>query len=170
MRRVVVDGYNLAHKLGKKLSRQTLSSVRSELEQALQRYAMRYNAKVTLVYDGRGVIGRSESLGMLEVVFTPSGESADKHIKALIDQAPSKASLTVVSSDCSIRHYAKVSGVASESAETFLEALRHVVLPPEEKTVPEAKPDDLDAKPSQLTDEEVEEWKKLFGASVPKSK
>lgn len=165
MKRVIVDGYNLAHKLGRKLSPQTLASVRQELEQKLKEYATKYRTKVTVVYDGQWVLGQSQMSEGLEVIFTASGESADKCIKELIDRnAHSRANLTVVSSDWSIRKYAKVSGIESQSSEGFLEALQNLMHQSERPSSLAPQQEMQETKPKELSEAEVEEWKKLFGA------
>ncbi|MFN3386790.1 MAG: NYN domain-containing protein [Candidatus Thermochlorobacter sp.] len=164
MKRVIIDGYNLVHMLGKALSPQTLSLVREKLEQKLHRYAAKHKTKVILVYDGQGVLGSSEKQGYLDIIFTASGESADAYIKSLIDKAHSH-NLLIVSSDRSIRDYARVSGLKSASSEEFLSWLSESE--PKSKqahgaTASRKKHDEK--KPATLSEHEVEEWKKLFGA------
>lgn len=163
MKRVIIDGYNLAHKMGKALSPQTLGLIREELEEKLRRYAAKHKTEIALVYDGRGVLGSSEKQGGLSIIFTSSGESADAHIKSLIDKVPTR-NLLIVSSDRSIRDYARLSGVASISSQEFLSMLSAAEKSDEPAQGAASGKCDIEKKPATLSEREVEEWKKLFGA------
>jgi predicted RNA-binding protein with PIN domain len=165
MKRLIVDGYNLAHCLGHPLSSKTLERTRKSLEQKLCAYASKYKADITVVYDGRGVLGSCEKHGPLAIIFTPDGESADERIKSLIDAAPSR-SLTVVSSDRNIRDYARISGVTSLSCQDFLSSFLQDTNVAQ--SLPKAaKPtrNDVHKKSASLSEQELQEWKNLFGTN-----
>ncbi len=161
MKRLIIDGYNLAHCLGHPLSSQTLERTRKSLEQKLGAYASAKKAEITVVYDGRGVLGSCEKHGPLHIIFTPEGESADERIKSLIDATRSR-NLTVVSSDHSIRNYARVSGVASLSCQDFLSSfLRDTGKSSSTSAQPTRH--DVHKKSAPLSEQELQEWKNLFG-------
>ncbi len=165
MKRLIIDGYNLVHCLGHPLSLQTLERARKSLEQMLCAYALAKKVEITVVYDGRGVLGSCETHGSLHIIFTPEGESADERIKSLIDVSRSR-SLTVVSSDRSICDYARVSGVASLSCQDFLSLLSQATRVTKSPSM-DAQPTCHDAhkKSAPLSEQELQEWKNLFGIS-----
>ncbi len=167
MKQFLVDGYNLAHKLGGKLTAQRLQEVRSDLERRLQKYAAGAKCDITVVYDGRGTIGAEDTNGVIKIIFTPAGESADTRIKRLIDDSTSTSRLKIVSSDLSIRQYAKLSGVETVSSEDFLKELATTLdkraQPAPRLGNPKRLGDDrVTDKPATLSDADLEEWKKLF--------
>jgi uncharacterized protein len=163
---LLIDGYNLAHKLGIKVASQTLVMVRETLEKKLGYYLSKHKCQITIVYDGRGVLSESGHTGKIKTIFTASGETADDYIKLEIDRARSKSSLKVISSDRSIMEYAKVSRVTAVRSEDFLKELLQVGETATTKT-PIATSHTLDkreAKPAIPSEQELEEWKKLFGS------
>lgn len=158
---LLIDGYNLAHKLGLKISRETLDMARQTLEQKLQQFLSKQKVSITVVYDGRGILGNSAGAGQLRLIYTPSGESADARIKQLIDETRTKAHLTVISSDHEVSGYARVSGVKTLTSEDFLRQLEGAVPKPSAAKTAET----LDSeKPAALSAKELGEWKRLFDA------
>ncbi|MCS6990123.1 MAG: NYN domain-containing protein [Chloroherpetonaceae bacterium] len=160
-RHFLIDGYNLAHKLGLKIDKNSLERARAEVQRAVSLYATRKNCKATIVYDGRWTLGSAEVQGNLEIVFTAQGETADARIKQMIDTFARRKSVCAVSSDNEILRYAEVSGVGAMTCEDFLLELNppdHVGRPSQAQ--PESKPDKLDER-------ELEEWMKVFGDDKP---
>ncbi len=157
VKQFLIDGYNVAHKLGINITKQTLQQVRNSLQQRVSRYMTQKRCKATLVFDGCGVLDRVESYPNLTVVFTASGESADARIKRIIDETPGKASLCVVSSDNEILRYAQVSRTKTMCAETFLLQLNGTTKPLMPKQA-----SDADTKPDSADLGDFETWKKLF--------
>lgn len=164
MNRLLVDGYNLAHKTGIKVSAQSLTLVREQVDRLLLGYAAARKYRVTVVYDGRGKIGSRETNGSLEIEFTPEDQTADNRIKELIDESPSKTRLMVVSSDLNIRQYAKISGVKSISSEDFLKEAGQAIQTNALQQKPLRKISrHCQEKPTALSEKELDEWLKLFG-------
>jgi predicted RNA-binding protein with PIN domain len=164
MNRLLVDGYNVAHKMGIKISAPTLTRVREHVERLLLSYAMVRKSRITLIYDGKGKIGSRETNGSLEIEFTPENQTADSRIKELIDESLSKTRLMVVSSDLNICHYARISGVKSISSEAFLKEAIEVVQPNtlQQKHL-RKKSHHSQEKPNTPSQKEMGEWLKLFG-------
>lgn len=154
----LVDGYNLAHKLGLKIAKSSLELARTSVEQRLLQYAAYKRCQFTVIYDGRGVLGGVSQQNGLTILFTASGETADARIKSMIDQESSKSRLCVITSDNDILRYARASRVAIMRSETFLTELGAL----KQSLSPNAPTRRADPKPSTLSAKELEEWKKLF--------
>ena len=103
--RLVVDGYNLAHKMAeiKPMLPGDLELARDRLVLVLANYALRRNLDVTVVFDNRrGLAGtRGDSRSGVKVVFAQS--DADSYIKRMLERERNPKSCTVVTSDNSIR-------------------------------------------------------------------
>ncbi|MGQ9805137.1 MAG: NYN domain-containing protein [Chlorobiales bacterium] len=165
----LIDGYNLAHKLDIKITKDKLQQVREKVRREVSKYVSQKECRVTLVFDGRGVLGTTEHHRAIDIVYTASGESADARIKKIIDETSKKSTLCVVSSDNEILRYAQVSRVQSMKSEKFLDVLKSVSTPDlgkpmksrsnasikKEVAIRERKPDEMSAS-------DVEAWKKLF--------
>lgn len=163
MNRLLVDGYNLAHKMGIKVSAPALILVREQVERLLLGYALSRKSRITLVYDGKGKIGSLETNGSLEIEFTPENQTADSRIKELIDESGSKARLMVVSSDLNICQYARVCGVRTVSSEAFLKEAIEVVQPNALLQKHRRKKSHFSQeKPNTPSQKELDEWLKLF--------
>jgi predicted RNA-binding protein with PIN domain len=115
--RLVVDGYNLVHKIPalKALVEGGLEQARDRLVLLLADHALRRNLAVTVVFDNRrGIAGtRGDSRAGVKVVFAQS--DADSYIKRMLERERSPRSWTVVTSDNSIRRH-----VADFGARTML--------------------------------------------------
>ncbi|MFQ3597419.1 MAG: NYN domain-containing protein [Chloroherpetonaceae bacterium] len=165
----LIDGYNLAHKLGIVITKNNLQQVRDDVCRKVSRYMSQKRSKVTLVFDGRGVLGATEQHHALTIVYTPSGESADARIKKMIDETPAKSSLCVVSSDNEILRYAQVSRAQTMHSEAFLSDLKSISTPEFGKSTKHRSNDSIktapavrENKPSEVSASDIEEWKKLF--------
>lgn len=165
----LIDGYNLAHKLVIKVTKDNLQQVREKVCREVSKYVSQKKCRVTLVFDGRGVLGTTEHHRAIDVVYTASGENADARIKKMIDEAHSKSTLCVVSSDNEILRYAKVSRAQTMRSETFLAELKSV---PTTELNKRAKPHANvsvkkattlnEHKPETVSASDIEMWKKLF--------
>ncbi len=164
----LIDGYNLAHKLSLKITKDNLQQVRDKVQRLVSNYAMRKKCKVTIVFDGKWNLGTVEDYQNIKLVFTPERESADTRIKKIIDETPNKSSLCVVSSDGEILRYAQVSRAQPLRSEAFLSDLNSISTSDKSAangraTAPVKRERTLsDYKPSGLSLNDIEEWKKLF--------
>ena len=120
----------------------------------LQAYTARTGKRVTVVFD-RGLPGgvsRALSGGRVEVVFAPTGGSADDVLRHRIRRAPDPGGLIVVSSDREVIAAAEDRGARVVRAEAFVSQLES---PP---------PRGIDEKADgRVAPEEVDEWLKVFG-------
>jgi predicted RNA-binding protein with PIN domain len=165
----LIDGYNLAYKLGIKITKDNLQQVRNDVRCKVSMLVSQKKCKATLVFDGRGVLRDTEQYHNVAVVFTASGETADAYIKTMIDATPSKSALCVVSSDNEILQYAKVSRAQTMCSENFLCDLKTATMsdsgkPTKPRSNASIKKESVakEYKPSEVSTSEVEEWKKLF--------
>jgi uncharacterized protein len=167
-RETVIDGYNLIHMLWHPGREMHMAPLRERLEALLAAYRKKTRRHVTVVYDG-GPRNRSiSSSGVIEVVFSGSGTTADArivdHVRALRSRA---ALVTVVTSDLEIRRHVIAWGAACTSSESFLDELGKLgVMAP--KGSGNRKADKASALKNgldPLSDGEVERWLKLFGGS-----
>jgi predicted RNA-binding protein with PIN domain len=164
MHTVLVDGYNVAYKLGVRVSSQNLALVREQVELLLLAYHAHRKSRIVVIYDGQGSIGSWQKHGPLEIEFAPKRQTADARIKELIDEARSKARISVVSSDHSVQHYAKVSGVTYISAEAFLSEIRTKTQLNNNFQEKHSKAKrGVAEKPNTLSEKELSEWLKIFG-------
>jgi predicted RNA-binding protein with PIN domain len=159
-KKFLVDGYNLAHKLGFKIAKSTLELSRATVEHRLLQYASFKRCQFLVVYDGRGVLGSTKEQHGLTIHYTASGETADARIKSLIDREPAKSRLCVISSDNEILRYARASRVEVKRSEAFIAELNAL----KTSDAPQGREprQSVDQKPSAMSENELKEWKKLF--------
>jgi predicted RNA-binding protein with PIN domain len=124
---IVVDGYNLIHKLYPSLTSRSLEVLRQKTEQQLLSFQRETNCPVTIVYDGKGSPRESTFTSPLHIVFTPALKSADHWI---IDYAKSLNTrvkmVTIITSDNEIRRYATAFGAKCVKSETFARQLQEI--------------------------------------------
>ena len=89
--KIIIDGYNLMHADPeiKNLIEQDLEKARGELIDLLEKYLRTRQVQMTLVFDGRGRMMDAESrrLGVFQIVFSPSYQSADEFIITSVREA-----------------------------------------------------------------------------------
>jgi len=164
---LLIDGYNLAHKLGVKVSSDKLQAIRQQVEALIMAYCAGGKRLATIIYDGLGTLNSVEKFGGIEIEFTPSGTTADSRIKDIIDETLSKSRLMVVSSDHSVRHYAKVSGVKSIASEAFLREMSCEQTGQKKGRFKGSgsrrNATSATEKPQSISKDELDNWLKLFG-------
>ena len=94
---MLVDGYNVIHAWG--LDTRNLEDARAALLHSLDDYAGYSGEDITVVFDGYKKKARQSETkhGLLTVVFTAYGVTADTHIQRTVKS--SKKRLTVVTAD-----------------------------------------------------------------------
>jgi hypothetical protein len=126
---VLIDGHNLIGRL----SDISLADPGDEaqLVSRLQGYAGRTGKRVTVVFDRGMPGGRSQALsgGRVEVVFAPTGRSADRVLLERIQRAPNPRGLTVVTSDHAVIAAALDRGARVIRAEAFTSELQTPTAP-----------------------------------------
>jgi hypothetical protein len=122
--RVIVDGYNLLHKLPalSSLLGCDLEQARERLVSQLAGYRAARNVRVTLVFDGRGPQARPAGARLpsgVEVVYSRAPQTADDVIKRMLATERSPRACTVVTSDNSIILHARDFGAKVVSSAEF---------------------------------------------------
>lgn len=127
--KIIIDGYNLMHADPeiKNLIEQDLEEARGELIDLLEKYLRTRQVQMTLVFDGRGRMMDAESrkLGVFQIVFSPSYQSADEFIITSIREAANPREYMVVTSDnADIGRAARAAGASVVPSDEFARRLR----------------------------------------------
>lgn len=157
---IIVDGYNLLHKLVDiaPLVNSDLERARERLESRLLGYRSGRDVRLTVVFDGSAAgVGSSVPVPGIEVIFSRAPEKADEVIVGLVARHAHPRSVTVVTSDGAVARQARDLGAKTLSGEEFAALLseppgRYVPKPPAQERggKPEMKPGD------------VAEWERFF--------
>ncbi len=153
---IVVDGYNLIHKLYASPTSATLEVLRQKTEEELLCFQKKSGCLLTIVYDGKRSARESAFGAPLHIVFTPASQSADLWIIDYVKSLNTRAKMvTIVSSDEEIRRYTTAFGAKCIKSETFALQLKEV-------TVSVTMQNDKKLSDGALSDREVARWMKLF--------
>ncbi len=148
----LIDGHNLIPKIpGLSLSAE---DDEMRLVQMLQRFAARRNTRVEVYFDraAPGDAGR-RAFGAVQAVFIPRDRTADQAIAGRLRAlGKTAANWTVVSSDREVQQAARWARARVVPSEAFARELTA------------AKASSVDEKPESLSEDEVDEWLRLFGA------
>ena len=164
---IMVDGYNLIHKLYPTPAATSLETLRQDVEKQLLRFQQENKCLITIVYDGKGGPRESAYGAPLHIVFTPASQSADLWIIEYVKSLNTKVKMvTIVSSDNEIRRYATAFGATCITSEEFaLQLHKHKAIAPLRNKY--IRPEHLSFKEKKfnetlLSDHEVDRWIKLF--------
>jgi predicted RNA-binding protein with PIN domain len=146
---LLIDGHNLIGRLpGLRLDD---PEDEAKLVARLRTYCARKRKRATVVFDRGLPGGRSRALsgGRLEVVFASAGHTADGILRERICRARDPRGLTLITSDNDVIAAAQARGAQVMRSEEFAAHL--------------SAPRTVDAgKDACLSDEEVEEWLRVF--------
>ncbi|NTV06064.1 MAG: NYN domain-containing protein [Chlorobiaceae bacterium] len=164
---IVVDGYNLIHKLYPSLTPASLDHLRQETERKLLCFQLETNCLITIVYDGKGSPRESAFGAPLHIVFTPASKSADLWIIDYVKSLNTRVKMvTIVSSDDEIRRYTTAFGAKCIKSETFALQLAKietaVVMRNDNQRSPNKSVIEKKFNGELLSDREVARWLKLF--------
>jgi predicted RNA-binding protein with PIN domain len=163
---IVVDGYNLLHKLYPSPDSVSLDVLRQETEKQLLCFQQETGCPVTVVYDGKGGPRESASGAPLHIVFTPAAKSADLWIIDYVKSLNTKVKMvTIVSSDDEIRRYATAFGARCIKSEAFALRLTKNSCASQENKHTQSRHISFKEKKFNeklLSDREVDRWMKLF--------
>lgn len=104
MRIIYIDGYNVINSWPNlnKIKDYSFESARQQLIDTMQNYGSYKSTKIVIVFDAHKVGGNMEKkdiAGMVTVVFTKDGETADAYIERMINNIGRKVEVFVVTSD-----------------------------------------------------------------------
>lgn len=123
---LIIDGYSLLHRDPdlKPLLRQRLELARQRLIRKVEPVMGDWADRITIVFDGRGDRGGTDSLdSAIEVFFAPARYTADTVIERLVHAASDPAAVLVVTSDRAERETVSAAGADTLSCGDFLERL-----------------------------------------------
>ena len=164
--RYIIDGYNLLfarRRPGRPMRPINIEAARTSLLALLARYKAGSGDSLMVFFDGSsdasGFLRRQRVHG-IEVVFTYPGATADDEIKAHLEGIRGRTGVHVVSSDNSLKRFAKRLGVSVVDSQAFLSHLRKA-LAREREAPHEEEPKEKYEGPSPA---EREYWLKIFSA------
>lgn len=153
---IIVDGYNYIGRSAELTLQDT--GARDKIIYLFGQYCARAQKMLTIVFDGSysgQQVDRKRQYGRVTVIYTSPIYSADHAIKKMVSaQEPKRRkTLTIVSSDNEIADFVKAHGASAIKSEEFEKEII--------RALTQEKP--LDRINIHITDEEVQEWLKLFG-------
>ncbi len=124
-KKLLVDGYNLAHKhpeISLWLKKGDTEKTIQLLISWLQSGPGRKHSKIILVFDGkRGNFNRQHYSSNIKLIFSKKPQTADDIIRDFIRNAENPSDWTVVSSDNEIIYTSQDHGAHTIKSETFLD-------------------------------------------------
>ncbi len=154
----IIDGYNVLHLVNEyqKILQKDLESARDALIHDLQVYRAHKQVDVLIVFDGAADVPvpyHNQQRGQVRVLFSRAPMKADPVILQKIAADARKRRITVVSADREITHQARVCGCQIMSPKDF-----------HERICTPHKGQALNSKfEPPMSDDELAEWKRLFG-------
>lgn len=117
----ILDGYNFLFRLSK--TYKVLIEQKKQILSSISKWVSLHKIRMTFVFDSKQK-DRFEAirshLKQLEIIYTPTHQSADDYIIQLIEKASHPAQKTVVSSDREVTGKAKQLGAKTQTIEQFL--------------------------------------------------
>jgi predicted RNA-binding protein with PIN domain len=157
MNKIIIDGYNMIHLVPelRGFLDESLERARTELIAKLKSYLLNKKIFITVVFDGNHSAGiaPAERLRYLEIRFSKYPFKADPLIKRLIQKEKAKRAMTIVTHDSDIAAFASAEHAAVISPAEFWERL----------TKRQQQNGIFDKFDRELSDDELAEWKKIFG-------
>ena len=155
---VLIDGNNLLYAMH---AHAPIPSVgRETLVRVVERWALRGDDDVTIVFDGpvpHGGLSQQMSSSRIEVRFS-APKTADDIIVDMVQRAGRPDTVRVVTGDTAIRREARLRRCRHTDAAAFV----HELFAPEGEHRP--PPGSGPEKPTKMSPEETQEWVDLFGA------
>lgn len=126
-----IDGYNIMHRAEslRSAARTDLENAREQLIGRVAQYCIATEAKVVLVFDGRGDNKAKHApapagVKGLQIVYTPMDLTADSYIEREVYKQPDRLKVAVVSNDRSLRDLCRNLGALTMDADNFLASVR----------------------------------------------
>ena len=126
MKQLILDGYNVIHKIT-----ELASHLNASLEQARKALASfmatwrrthAYNGTICIVFDGKdGIVSNNQSLCGIKCIYTKTKQEADDRIIAMVKSSRGSKTITVISNDNYVQNNCKVHGATVNAAEFLLQ-------------------------------------------------
>ena len=158
MNKIIIDGYNMIHRVPELRAHleKSLECGRDELIRLLKTYLLNKKIQITVVFDGTEAppgLSSVQDYRSLKVVFSRYPFKADPLIISLIAREKAKRSLIVVSDDSEITQNPQSNQTLVLSTHAFY----HRLISRQQACDIENKFD------RELSQEELNEWLKIFG-------
>ena len=161
----LIDGHNLIPKIPGWSLRHVDDE--QELITLLQRYCAERRRDVEVFFDKAPVgFSGTHSYGRVKAHFVRQGTTADDAIRRRLESLGNQArNVSVVSSDRQVQSEARSRQATVIPSETFAAELTPLLPPPDQDQKGRPKPRKRkDAGNTQLSQDEIDEWLRLFGA------
>ena len=126
MKQLIIDGYNVIHKIP--LLATHLNARLEESRKALANFLSTwrrthaYSGKICIVFDGKdGIVNNNLSLCGIKCIYTKTKQEADDRIIAMVKSSRGSKTTTVISNDNYVQNNCKVHGATVKSAEFLLQ-------------------------------------------------
>jgi len=126
MKTIIIDGYNIIHRIpafSLKL-KESLKAARNELALYLSLWKKRYsNAEVYIIFDSKSNDGFNFDrmiLHGINCLFSEATGEADEHIKSMVRDSGEPGSILVISDDNNIRQSCRIHGAMVKRADFLL--------------------------------------------------
>ena len=125
MKQLILDGYNVIHKIPQLSA--ALNTSLEESRRLLANFMMTwkkthaYNGRMCVVYDGRdGIINRGEASYGIKCIYTKTKQEADDRIISMVKSSQEPEAITVISNDNYVQNNCKVHGATVNAAQFLL--------------------------------------------------
>ena len=126
MKQLILDGYNVIHKIPELASH--LNAGLEEARKALANFmatwrrAHAYNGTICIVFDGRdGIVSNNQSLCGIKCIYTKTKQEADDRIITMVKSSRDSKTITVISDDNYVQNNCTVHGATVNAAQFLLE-------------------------------------------------
>ncbi|MFH1868130.1 MAG: NYN domain-containing protein [Candidatus Omnitrophota bacterium] len=132
MQQLILDGYNVIHKIPQLAAHLSVSleSARKSLANFMLTWKRThaYRGEICIVFDGRdGILNSGEALCGIKCIYTKTKQDADDRIISIVRNSKNSAAIRVISNDNYVTNNCKAHGAAVKAVQFMLE-------PPKSKT------------------------------------
>jgi predicted RNA-binding protein with PIN domain len=166
----IIDGYNVVFNRKEFSQGRNLEESRAFFCRLLDSYAAGKKVEITVVWDGSGATGTAvKNAGRIRNVYSSAGENADEKIIRLVQRAPNKGRITVVTDDRrhiigTVRHI----GAQAMNVREFLGLIGYRGRKSKTRFRREERGSDSVKEKVSADDLSVDEWMRLFTAREKK--
>jgi predicted RNA-binding protein with PIN domain len=126
MPQIILDGYNIIHKIPQLQSHLNhgLEDARQALASFMITWARTHHNKtsISIIFDGRdGIISSSQSLCGIKCIYTKTKQEADDKIISIVRNSQNKQDITVISGDNYVTNSCKAHGATVRPAQYLLQ-------------------------------------------------
>lgn len=123
---LIIDGYNLIHRISAGPPEKNLARLRKNLLIRLEPLVNVLASRITIVFDGRGkgLPNQEKDSAIIDVIYSTGGQTADSVIESLVWNAARPENILVVTSDRLIRDAAAAKGADTMASSLFISTMK----------------------------------------------